>query len=139
MNTTDNQQPNVLTFESPASWNTRYITPDGFECQLTLRGESGQELLERVQAAISYLLKSGCKPCTNGKYSSHIAADNSNHASTQEETNKADTHDNGIGNGTDQSWCPIHNVAMKRWEKNGRVWFSHKVGDQWCTGKVKTR
>lgn len=43
------------------------------------------------------------------------------------------------GNGNDQGWCPIHNVEMKRWEKDGRVWFSHKVGDQWCTGKVKSQ
>ena len=39
--------------ESPASWNTRYITPDGFTCQLTLRAETGKELLERANSAIS--------------------------------------------------------------------------------------
>jgi len=30
--------------EAPASWNTRYLDPNGFECQITLRGESGSEL-----------------------------------------------------------------------------------------------
>jgi len=37
--------------------------------------------------------------------------------------------------------CPIHKVAMKRWEKNGGSWYSHLVdpGDgsepSWCNGK----
>jgi hypothetical protein len=26
--------------EAPSSWNTRYISPDGFECQISLRGSS---------------------------------------------------------------------------------------------------
>ena len=25
--------------EAPASWNTRFITPEGIECHITLRGE----------------------------------------------------------------------------------------------------
>ena len=36
---TDNThpQPQPYTFEeAPASWNTRYLDPSGFECQLTL-------------------------------------------------------------------------------------------------------
>ena len=28
--------------EAPASWNTRYVDPNGFECMLTLRGETDQ-------------------------------------------------------------------------------------------------
>ena len=35
---------NFIFSEAPASWNTRYLSPDGFICQLTLRGESGKEL-----------------------------------------------------------------------------------------------
>lgn len=30
--------------------------------------------------------------------------------------------------------CPIHNVAMKQYTKEGRSWYSHKVGDAWCKG-----
>ena len=48
--------------EAPASWNTKYVTPDGFECQLTIRGENGTEVLEKSTAAIAFLLKSGCTP-----------------------------------------------------------------------------
>ena len=112
MTTEDPTQPNVLTFESPASWNTKYISPEGFECMLTLRGESGMDLLERVQGAISFLLKSGCQPCTR--------------------TNGYTKPTSG-GNGS-ASWCPVHEVEMRRWEKDGKVWYSHKAGDhvvQW--------
>jgi hypothetical protein len=35
----------------------------------------------------------------------------------------------------DPSWCQIHNVQMKQYEKDGRKWFSHKVGEGWCKGK----
>ena len=34
--------------------------------------------------------------------------------------------------------CTIHNVAMKLNEKEGRTWYSHKVGDDWCKGKAVT-
>jgi hypothetical protein len=30
---------------------------------------------------------------------------------------------------------PIHECEMKRWEKDGRIWYSHKVDGKWCTGK----
>ena len=52
-----NTQNGDYTFsEAPASWNTRYIHPSGYECQITLRGETGTELLEKVQNAIEYLI-----------------------------------------------------------------------------------
>ena len=61
MNGNDNE---VLFNEAPASWNTRYINPDGFECQLTIRGEKGAEVLEKANAAFTYLLKNDCTPYT---------------------------------------------------------------------------
>jgi hypothetical protein len=122
---TTNAIPTTSSIESPASWNTRYLDPSGFECQLTLRGETGQELLERAQGAINFLLSVGCVPAANGKSTNH-------HASTPEQSQP-----NG-NNGNDRSFCPIHSCTMRKWEKDGRVWFSHKVGDQWCTGKVKS-
>ena len=120
--------------EAPASWNTRYITPEGFECQITLRADTGQEVLEKAQGAITFLLKSGCAPCWNGK---HMTS--ANHEQPQY-TDPATVPDNGNGNnGHERGWCPIHQCEMKRWDKDGRTWYSHKVGDQWCSGKVKTR
>src|SRR4030042_5258812 len=63
MDANNNHNNKVNDFpEAPASWNTRYIDPNGFECQITLRGETGSELLEKATNAINYLLKNGCFP-----------------------------------------------------------------------------
>lgn len=40
--------------EAPASWNTRYVTPEGYVCQITLRGDSGKDLLEKADIALNF-------------------------------------------------------------------------------------
>jgi len=99
----------VTTFlEAPASWNVRYATTSGFVCMLTLCSETGLELLEKADAALSFLLEKGYSPC-----------DNNNHH-----------------NGKETKLCPIHNCEMKRREKDGKTWFSHRLEDGgWCRGK----
>jgi len=42
--------------EAPASWNTKYLRPDGFVCQLTLRGTDGAELLPKTDKVIEWLI-----------------------------------------------------------------------------------
>ena len=54
--------------EAPASWNTKYQTPDGFVCQLTLCGESGKDLLEKANAGLTWLKDNGYLPCENNGY-----------------------------------------------------------------------
>ena len=122
--TTDTQMA-----EAPASWNTRYISPEGFECQLTLRAESGSELLEKVNSAITYLLSNDCTPYTYNRGGYRGKSGNSKP--------KQSTSENSSGNGQsdNSAWCPTHECEMKRWEKDGRVWFSHKVNGDWCKGK----
>jgi hypothetical protein len=101
--------------EAPASWNTRYVTPEGFSCQLTIRGESGRDLLEKASIALSYLLDHGYKP---------------------DENNRGQRQQNNNSQGS--SWCPIHQCQMKRFEKDGRSWLSHKTEDgTWCRGTQK--
>lgn len=34
-------------------------------------------------------------------------------------------------------WCGIHGVTMRRTEKDGQAWYSHKVEDGWCKGKPR--
>jgi hypothetical protein len=29
-------------------------------------------------------------------------------------------------------WCSVHNVEFRRFEKDGRWWYSHRDGDSWC-------
>lgn len=119
----------ALFSEAPASWNTRYIDPNGFECQLTLRCDSGKELLEKAASAVSYLLENGCKPFyTRNSYRP---------AETKADTQPTSDNGNNGGNGNygNPSWCPIHHCEMRRWDKDGRTWFSHKEGGVWCRGK----
>ena len=33
--------------------------------------------------------------------------------------------------------CPVHNVPLRRFEKNGKVWYSHKTDEGWCNGTIK--
>lgn len=121
----DEQETTTSFSESPASWNTRYINPKGFVCQLTLRAETGRELLEKATGALSYLLDSGCIPLNYNNGNKHI---------TQQEEQNPTLNSNGDHN---PSWCPIHEVEMKRWEKGGKAWFSHKTQNGWCSGKDK--
>ena len=129
MNGNNNQSPKPNDFpEAPASWNTRYVDPNGFECQITLRGETGSELLEKAAIAINYLLQNSCTPYAFYRNGNHQTETKSN----------GDKKDEGESNGKDknnQSWCPIHQCEMKRWDKDGRVWYSHKVDGEWCSGK----
>ena len=94
--------------EAPASWNTSFVSPEGFTCRLTLRGETGKDLLEKASTAISFLLEHGCKP-------------------EKSNNQKSET-----------KLCPIHQAEMKKFEKNGKSWFSHKLDDgSWCNGGKK--
>lgn len=139
--------------EAPASWNTRYITPEGFECQLTLRGEMGQEVLERAQGAIVFLLKHGCAPSL-GTNSVKTAVPTQNIPAVVGAVVSSGNHNGNGSNGNhhqtpapapapedshkdDPAWCPIHQCEMKRWEKDGRVWYSHNADGVWCSGKTK--
>ena len=93
--------------EAGASWNTKYSTPNGFVCQLTLRSETGLDLLSKADAALSFLLERGYSPC-----------DNNHHGSK------------------DTRWCTIHQCEMRRREKDGQSWYSHSLEDGgWCRGK----
>jgi len=101
-------RPEVLFTEAPASWNTSYVTPEGFTCRITLRGDNGKDLLEKAGTALSFLIEHGYTPdITN--------------------------HRNGKGEGKQ---CQIHKCQMKRYEKDGKVWFSHKLENgSWCYGR----
>jgi len=97
----------ALYNEAPASWNVRYTTTSGFVCQLTLRSETGLDLLSKADAALSFLLESGFTPDVYHQKS------------------------NG-----DRKLCSIHNVEMGRHEKFDRFWYSHKLEDgSWCKGR----
>jgi hypothetical protein len=114
--TTNSIKPEPAFTEAPASWNTRYVTPEGFTCQITIRGESGRDLLEKAGVALSFLLEHGYKPEAHGRPQRH-------------------NHRNGQGS---RKACPIHQCEMKRYEKDGKAWFAHKTSaGGWCHGTQK--
>ena len=107
--------------EAPASWNTKYLRPDGFVCQLTLRGTDGADLLPKTDKAIEWLIAHDCKPMNGFKVGGPANGDK-----------PAPKLENGQ---TDPAWCAIHECAMKRREKDGQAWHSHKANGEWCRGK----
>ncbi len=97
--------------EAPASWNTSYVTPEGYVCRITLRGENGKDLLEKAGLALTFLKQHGYMP------EQRFPRNNRGEARQ----------------------CPIHKVAMKSYQKDGKSWFSHKAEDgTWCCGKNKS-
>jgi hypothetical protein len=104
--------------EAPASANIKFRL-NGFDTMLTLRADSGAELLPKLEAAMDWLAKKGAAPT-------------------------ASANGNGGGNGqAETKVCPIHHVKMRRREKNGQSWWSHKATDPdtgeeyWCRGEQK--
>jgi hypothetical protein len=95
--------------EAPASLNLRFVHPTGFQCQFTLRGNNGIELLGKVEVAMEHLIEIGCIPYPTNNGNGKVTMD-------------------------PQAWCPTHQCEMKRYEKNGRVWFSHNINGEWCHG-----
>jgi hypothetical protein len=105
--------------EAPASINLKFQFK-GYDSMLTLRGESGAEVLPKLEAAITWLSDHGaCGLISFGG--------------------------NGTegGNEPEAKVCPIHHVQMRRREKHGDVWWSHKAinpetGEEyWCRGKAE--
>lgn len=112
--------------EAPASVTVQ-VRLAGYDTALTLRGDSGAEVLPKLQAALGWLEEHGAEPTT-----SHTPTGNGNGGGG-----------NGGGANGDPKICPIHHVAMQRREKNGDVWYSHKAvnpetgAEYWCRGKAE--
>ena len=112
-------KPEMTFNEAPASWNVKYITEEGFPCMLTLRGDSGKDLLEKAGTAVTYLKVHNFLPDPGYRKNGNGNGGN-----------------NGNGNG-DNKICPVHGCEMKRREKDGSVFHSHKTENGWCYGKQK--
>ena len=105
--------PDLSDLVASATWSVRYHDPSGFECVLSLESASGVEVLQKAQAALVKLSESGCTPLHNSQISS----------------------DKNKESKAEKVMCPIHNVPMREWKKDGRKWYSHKLDDgSWCKG-----
>ena len=107
--------------EAPASASVRFQL-EGFEWLFTVRNfsdkEPGRELLTKVKGVNEAIVKMGGAPIYGKNANQERSAIGS----------KAPEED-------DPSWCPVHNLKMTKYEKEGRSWYSHQVDGEWCRGK----
>lgn len=99
--------------EAPVSWTVRYITPEGFDAMLTLRGTETKAVLTTAKQAVQSMAAAGCKP-GNG------------HATPA--TNRASS------DGQAAPMCPTHNKPMKQSQHGG--WYcTAKIADNDGSGR----
>ena len=98
--------------EAPASMTLRFDLR-GYDILFTVRDESGRDLLGKIGAVLGELDSMGAKPLGG--------------------------RGNGHANGGERKVCAVHNAEMRRHEKDGQAWYSHKTADgQWCRGNAPT-
>jgi hypothetical protein len=108
--------------EAPTVWTVRYLSGAGFECQLTIRGENGKEVLEKAGVAMDYLLSTGIKPIAGTPAAAPAAPQAPAGTSGPAAPNPA--------------WCSIHGCEMQKHEKDGKYWYSHRLeSGSYCKGK----
>lgn len=117
----------TMTFtEAPVSFNVK-ASYQGYDVMLTVRDTDTKRLMDRAIKTLEWLQEHGFEPTArqNGSNGAQKAVQTPVEPPT-------------LPDGTpDPAWCPIHHVAMKRREKDGQVWYSHKAPDgTWCRGKV---
>jgi len=101
--------PTVPLPEAPVSITLK-ATLHGHEVIVTLRGVDFASVKAQVEQASEWLsVQAPAQPPTHGKTQS--------------------AHE-------DSPYCHAHNAVLKRYERNGHVWYSHKLANgQWCRGK----
>jgi hypothetical protein len=103
-------------YEAPASINVR-LTIAGRDVQLTLRDHDEGQLLARLEAVLQHY------PVPSETHQPQVL--------TPQQHNAAAMHKRVT------DFCPVHNVAMKLNQKDGRSWYSHWAEDEgrWCKGR----
>ena len=98
---------------------------DGQDAQVTIRGATAHEFRANLQATREALesARSLLDPVAEPSFPAPSQPEPSQAPQTAPSAETAD------------DWCGVHNVTMKRQEKNGDIWWSHKVGEKFCRGK----
>jgi len=100
----------ITIAEAPVSWTVRYITPEGFDAMLTLRGGDVKQVMGQAKTALAGMVKAGCTPQAN-----------------------SNGHSNGHA-AMGAPLCPTHNKPMKQSQHGG--WYCPvKVADDDGSGK----
>ncbi len=126
------EQEKAKLAEAPASVNFYGVTARGWNMQFTLRDVDEFALMTRLGKFIIKLeedFKIQPKP---------VGQQPASGAAPSQPAPPAATAPVLDGGQPDPAWCAIHNVAMKRRERDGEVWYSHKLDDgNYCNGKAK--
>ena len=96
------------------------LTIAGREVQWTLRDHDEAQLAARLEALLARYPLPQPTPQPQG----------------QAQPLSPQQHNALAGHQTVTGWCEVHGIQMKENEKDGRWWFSHRLGDgSWCKGK----
>jgi len=120
--------------EAPYQVSFLGLTSGGWDCIFVIRSMTEDGLTTSMGSLIARLEGYGVQPISSGK---HINSNGNQpqHSAQPEQPepppNFADAPQ------VDPGYCPIHQVSMRKWEKDGRSWYSHKIEgtDNWCKGK----
>jgi hypothetical protein len=109
---------------------------NGFECVLTLSSSDAQKLMDQAIGVLDWLVGHGFTPlAAPAPAAPPWSAPPATPAAEAERPKPVPTLPDGT---PDPAWCPIHGVAMQRREREGQVWYSHKLADgTYCKGKPK--
>ena len=100
--------------EAPVSWNVRYISRQGYDCQLTLRGNEACEVLRLANELMGKMAQVGVSPGHGRK-------------PLLQQTPAAPA---------DPTRCALHGCAMTRYERQGKTWYAHRSDNGgWCRGQ----
>lgn len=114
--------PRTFT-EAPASFNCRAISANGFECQFTLRGNSGADLIPRAVELLRWLDGNGFEPTGFARKASPQNGDAqpASNGNAQPASNGAPV-------------CPTHGTPMRESKRGG--WYCPvKILDDDGSGK----
>ncbi|MFH1486187.1 MAG: hypothetical protein ABIH46_08960 [Chloroflexota bacterium] len=107
--------------EARSSWNTAYLSPEGFECQITLRDEDENVLRERIASVVAGIAEAGGIPLRRRAFEPENSNSSHNGEPTQEKTY---VDGNGVRRCNlklDNGRC-CNTVVVERDGKYGRFW-----------------
>ena len=72
--------------EARSSWNTTYLSKEGFECQITLRDEDENALADRIASVVAGIVEDGGIPIRRRAREPENSNSSSNGAPSEEKT-----------------------------------------------------
>lgn len=112
--------------EARSSWNTTYLSKDGFECQVTLRDEEEKSLSERIAKVTAGIISGGGIPLRRRRLDSDNSNSNNSNSNNHEEPTQEKTYVDAKGVRRcnlklNNSRC-CNTVVVEKDGKYGRFW-----------------